>query len=387
MVDGTFHPGSRVKLMATDKQYECTELGVMNMGHIPADTLSAGEVGYLIASIKNIKDTKIGDTITEDKEPSPERLKGFKEVYPMVFAGLYPVDANEYSLLGEALEKLQLNDASLSWVPETSEALGFGFRAGFLGLLHLEIIRERLEREFKISVVSTVPNVIYRIHDKNGQMTKIENPSKLPPAGSLETIEEPFVKVQFITPKDFIGAIMKLGEEKRGIFLNMEYISEEKANLEYEFPMAEIMFDFYDKLKSSTRGYGSMDYEHIGYRAGDLIKLDILINGDPVDAFSVIIHKDKAYQWGQRLCSTLKKLIPRQMFEVAIQAAIGTRIIARSTVKAFRKNVTAKCYGGDITRKRKLLEKQKEGKKRLKAVGNVEIPQEAFLAVLNMEKQ
>ncbi|MBF0430406.1 MAG: elongation factor 4 [Fibrobacteria bacterium] len=386
MFDGELRSGSLLKFMSLDKKYECTELGYMGMDRIPAKALKAGEVGYIIGSIKNIQDTKIGDTITDDKNPCSKKLMGFKDSYPMVFAGLYPVDPVEYELLGEALEKLQLNDSSLSWVAETSEALGFGFRAGFLGLLHLEIIRERLDREFNVRVISTAPNVVYQVHLTNGGMIRIDNPGKLPEAGKYENIEEPFVKVNFISPKDYVGTIMKLGEEKRGIYLTMEYITEDKVQLEYEFPLGEIMFDFYDRLKSTTRGYASMDYEHIGYRTSNLVKLDILINGNPVDAFSVIIHKDKAYYWGQALCVKLKELIPRQMFEVAIQAAVGTRVISRTTVKAFRKNVTAKCYGGDISRKRKLLEKQKEGKKKMKSIGNVDIPQEAFMAVLSMNE-
>ncbi len=384
--EGEIKSGSQVKMMSMDKSFECSELGFISLKREPQTSLRAGEVGYIIANIKNVSDTKIGDTITDTKNPCKETLKGFKEIQPMVFAGLYPVDANDFELLGSALEKLQLNDSALSWVAETSEALGFGFRAGFLGLLHLEIISERLDREFNVRIITTVPNVVYHVHINQGQMIRIENPGKLPPSGDYEFIEEPYVRTSFITPKDYVGAIMALGEEKRGSYINMEYISEDKVNLEYEFPLAEIMFDFYDKLKSTTRGYASMDYEHIGYKKSDLVKLDILINGTPVDAFSTIIHKDKAFYWGRALCSKLKELIPRQLFEVAIQAAISTRVIARTTVKALRKNVTAKCYGGDISRKRKLLEKQKEGKKRMKAVGNVEIPQEAFMAVLSMDK-
>jgi GTP-binding protein LepA len=384
--EGIFRTGMQLRLMATEKNYECIELGYMTMKQNPVPSLAAGEVGYLIANIKNIKDTKIGDTITSLQHPCQHRLLGFKEICPMVYAGMYPVDTKDYELLNEALEKLRLNDAALSWTPETSDALGFGFRAGFLGLLHLEIIGERLEREFNARIITTLPNVVYQVTLNDGKLLRIENPTKLPDTGKYQSIEEPFVKVHFILPKDFVGAVMKLGEEKRGTFINMEYITEEKVTLEYEFPLAEIMCDFYDRLKSTTRGYASMDYEPAGYRKSDLIKLDILINGDPVDAFSAIIHRDKAYYWGRALCAKLKELIPRQMFEVAIQAAMGTRIIARTTVKAFRKNVTAKCYGGDITRKRKLLEKQKEGKKRMKAVGNIEIPQEAFMAVLKMDR-
>ncbi len=383
--EGEIRKGSSIYLMSTDKKYDVTDLGYMTLNENPTDVLKAGEVGYLICSIKNIQDTRIGDTITNFENKALEPLSGFKEVFPMVFAGLYPVNSEEYALLGEALEKLKLNDASLSWVPETSEALGFGYRTGFLGLLHLEIIGERLEREFNVSVITTVPNVVYHVNMTDSEQLRIENPGKLPEPNEFDSIEEPFVKTQFILPKEYVGAVMKLGEEKRGVYLKMEYITTDKIQLDYEFPLGEIMFDFYDRLKSTTKGYASMDYEPIGYRASDLVKLDILINGDPVDAFSVIIHRDKAYTWGRALCNKLKELIPRQMFEVAIQAAVGTRVISRTTVKAYRKNVTAKCYGGDISRKRKLLEKQKEGKKRMKSVGNVEIPQEAFMAVLSMD--
>jgi GTP-binding protein LepA len=384
--EGTLKANSTIHLMAGDKDYECTELGFMTLKKNPTPSLAAGEVGYLIGSIKKVSDTKIGDTITDKSNPATEPLQGFKEVYPMVFAGLYPVDPQDYENLGDALEKLKLNDSALSWEPETSEALGFGFRAGFLGLLHLEIVGERLEREFNVPVITTVPNVVYELSMNDGSIMRIENPGSLPSSGEYSKIEEPYVKAQFILPKDYVGALMKLGEEKRGVYGNMEYITEDKVNVSYEFPLGEIMFDFYDRLKSTTKGYASMDYEPIGYKAADLVKLDILINGNAVDAFSVIIHRDKAFYWGRALCEKLKDLIPRQMFEVAIQAAISTRVIARSTVKAYRKNVTAKCYGGDISRKRKLLEKQKEGKKKMKAVGNVEIPQEAFMAVLSMDK-
>jgi GTP-binding protein LepA len=333
-----------------------------------------------------VKDTKIGDTIMDRRRLPAGPLQGYKDIKPMVFAGIYPVDAEDFEDLRDALEKLALNDSALSWQPETSQALGFGYRVGFLGLLHMEVVRERLDREFDMNVISTVPNVEYHVHLSDGGEITIENPSKLPDAGRTESIEEPFVKSQIIVPKDYVGGVMKLAEEKRGVYTHMEYLTPDKVDLTYEFPLGEIMFDFFDKLKSVSKGYASFDYEPIGYREGHLVKLDILLNGDPVDAFSVIIHRDKAYAWGSALCSKLKELIPQQLFEVAIQAAIGGRVIARSTVKALRKNVTAKCYGGDITRKRKLLEKQKEGKKRMKAVGTVEIPQEAFLAVLSMDK-
>ncbi|HLP43275.1 MAG TPA: translation elongation factor 4 [Fibrobacteria bacterium] len=386
MFDGVLEAKAPIRLMATGKDFEAVELGILTLDKEPQESLAAGEVGYLIGNIKNVGDTKIGDTIIDRKNPATEALKGYKDIKPMVFAGIYPVDAEDFEDLRDALEKLALNDSALSWAPETSTALGFGYRVGFLGLLHMEVVRERLDREFNMSVISTVPNVEYHVTGNDGEMFVVENPSKLPDAGKYEEIQEPYVKSQIIVPKEYVGGIMKLGEEKRGVYLAMEYLTPDKVDLKYEFPMGEIMFDFFDKLKSVSKGYASFDYELIGYRPGNLVKLDILLNGDPVDAFSVIIHRDKAYSWGNALCNKLKDLIPQQLFEVAIQAAIGGRIIARSTVKALRKNVTAKCYGGDISRKRKLLEKQKEGKKRMKAVGSVEIPQEAFLAVLSMDK-
>jgi GTP-binding protein LepA len=386
MFDGVLEQKAPIRLMATGKDFEAVELGILTLDREPQPSLAAGEVGYLIGNIKNVKDTKIGDTIIDRRNPATEALKGYKDIKPMVFAGIYPVDAEDFEDLRDALEKLALNDSALSWQPETSTALGFGYRVGFLGLLHMEVVRERLDREFNMSVISTVPNVEYHVQMTDGTEFTVENPSKLPDAGKYEGIHEPYVKSQIIVPKEYVGGIMKLGEEKRGVYMAMEYLTPDKVDLKYEFPMGEIMFDFFDKLKSVSKGYASFDYELIGYRPGALVKLDILLNGDPVDAFSVIIHKDKAYTWGNALCNKLKELIPQQMFEVVIQAAIGSRIIARSTVKALRKNVTAKCYGGDISRKRKLLEKQKEGKKRMKAVGSVEIPQEAFLAVLSMDK-
>jgi len=385
--DGVLEHKAPIKLWSTGKEYDITEIGTLTLDRVPSESLAAGEVGYVVANIKNVKDTKIGDTIMDRRNPAPEPLKGYKDIQPMVFAGIYPVEAEDFEDLRDALEKLALNDSALSWQPETSQALGFGYRVGFLGLLHMEVVRERLDREFNMNVISTVPNVEYHVHLSDGSQITIENPSKLPDPGRTESIEEPFVKSQIIVPKEYVGGIMKLAEEKRGVYLHMEYLTPDKVDLTYEFPLGEIMFDFFDKLKSVSKGYASLDYEPIGYRTGHLVKLDILLNGDPVDAFSVIIHRDKAYNWGSALCSKLKDLIPQQLFEVAIQAAIGGRIIARSTVKALRKNVTAKCYGGDITRKRKLLEKQKEGKKRMKAVGHVEIPQEAFLAVLSMDKE
>jgi len=384
--DGVLESKSPIHLLAAGKDYEAQEIGILNLTKMPTEALAAGEVGYVIANIKQVRDAKVGDTIIDRRNPATEALKGYREITPMVFAGIYPVDTNEFEDLRDALEKLALNDSALSWQPETSQALGFGFRVGFLGLLHMEVVRERLTREFNMDVISTVPNVEYHIHLTDGSRITIENPSKLPDAGRYESIEEPYVKAVIIVPKDYVGAIMKLAEEKRGVYKTMEYKTAEKVSLDYDFPLGEIMFDFFDKLKSVSKGYASFDYEPMGYQEGDLSKLDILLNGDPVDAFSVIIHRDKAYAWGAALCNRLKDLIPQQMFEVAIQAAIGNRVIARTTVKALRKNVTAKCYGGDISRKRKLLEKQKEGKKRMRAIGTVEVPQEAFLAVLSMDK-
>lgn len=385
--EGVLTHKAPIKMWATGKEYEASEIGFLTMQRFPTDALAAGEVGYLIANIKNVKDTKIGDTVFNPNHPPVAPWKGYKEIQPMVFAGIYPVDSNDFGDLRDALERLALNDSALSWQPETSQALGFGYRVGFLGLLHMEVVRERLDREFDMNVISTVPNVEYHVHLSDGEMFAIENPSKLPDSGRYSSIEEPFVKSQVILPKAYVGGVMQLAEEKRGVFVHMEYITPDKVALSYEFPLGEIMFDFFDKLKSVSKGYASFDYEPVGYRKGNLVKLDILLNGDPVDAFSVIIHRDKAYTWGNALCTKLKELIPQQMFEVAIQAAIGGRVISRTTVKALRKNVTAKCYGGDITRKRKLLEKQKEGKKRMKSVGTVEIPQEAFLAVLSMDKE
>ena len=385
MFDGVLEQKAPIKLMANDKEFEVVEIGTLTMEREPQPSLAAGEVGYLIANIKNVKDTKIGDTVIDRRNPAPEPLKGYKEIIPMVFAGIYPVDANDFEDLRDALEKLALNDSALSWQPETSLALGFGYRVGFLGLLHMEVVRERLDREFDMSVISTVPNVEYHVMMNDGSQFTVENPSKLPDAGKYEDIHEPYVKSQIILPKEYVGGVMKLAEEKRGIYQTMEYITPDKVDLKYEFPMGEIMFDFFDKLKSVSKGYASFDYELIVYRPGALVKLDILLNGDPVDAFSVIIHKDKAYTWGNALCNKLKELIPQQMFEVVIQAAIGSRVIARSTVKALRKNVTAKCYGGDISRKKKLLDRQKEGKKRMKSVGSVELPQEAFLTILKVD--
>ena len=384
VVDGVIRPGMRITFGATDTVYPVDEVGFQRMGRFKVPELRSGEVGYVLAGIKRVGDTKVGDTILDADNRAAELLPGYREVKPMVFAGLYPSEANQYEELRDALEKLKLNDASLFYEPEVSTALGFGFRCGFLGLLHMEIIQERLEREYELDLVTTVPNVEYHIVLTDGTSTHIENPSAVPDRGRIERIEEPYVKARIMCPKDYIGSVQKLCHERRGEFREMHYLDTARVEFIYELPLAEIILDFYDRLKGSTRGYASLDWELVGYRANDLVKLDMMINGDPVDAFSVIIHSDKAYVWGRKVAEKLRELIPRQQFEVAIQASIGSRIIARETIKAMRKNVTAKCYGGDITRKRKLLEKQKEGKKRMKQVGSVEIPQEAFLAVLQV---
>jgi GTP-binding protein LepA len=383
--DGEIKKGDSIRFMTTGIEYQADEIGFFRMGRMPLDKLSAGEVGYLIANIRTLSDIKIGDTVTSRLYGATEPVAGYREVKPMVFSGIYPIDKADYENLRSALEKLRLNDSSLTYEPETSSALGFGFRAGFLGLLHMEIVQERLSREFNVNIITTVPNVKYRVMLKSGDERFIESPAKMPAIQEIDYICEPLVKIQIITPTEFVGAIMKLCEEKRGKMLPMEYLEPTRACLHYRVPLAEMIIDFFDKLKGCSRGYASMDYEFDGYERDNLIKLDILINGTPVDAFSSIIHRDKSYTFGQAITSKLKELIPRQMFEVAVQAAIGSKVIARTTVKPFRKDVTSKCYGGDITRKRKLLEKQKEGKRRMKQIGNVEIPQEAFLAVLGRE--
>jgi len=385
VVDGAVRQGMTIRFGASDDTYVVTEVGYNQLRQVPAEQLSLGEVGYVVANVRHVKETRVGDTVFDATQPAVEKLPGYQDVRSMVFAGLYPTDTAQYENLRDALDKLQLNDASLNYEPETSTALGFGFRAGFLGLLHMEIVQERLEREFNLDLVTTVPNVEYRVHLGNGDMVLLENPSKLPPPSEIASVEEPFVKARIVAPSEYIGPIMALGQERRGVYITMSYIDAQRVEFDFEFPLAEIILDFYDRLKTISRGYASLDYEMLEYRASHLVKLDMLINGDPVDAFSVIIHRDKAYEWGRKVADKLKELIPQQLFEVIIQAAIGSKIIARTTVKALRKNVLAKCYGGDITRKRKLLEKQKEGKKRMKQVGTVEIPQEAFLAVLQVE--
>jgi len=386
VVNGVLKTGDRIKFMKVNKEFDAEEIGILGLKRIKSDILSAGDVGYLIAGVKDVHDTKVGDTVTHAKKGSTEPLPGYKEVKPMVYSGLYPTNSDDFEDLRDALEKFRLNDSALVYQPETSAALGFGFRCGFLGLLHMEIVQERLLREYNQSIITTLPNVEYIVYTKKGLEIIVDNPAEMPPAGEIERVEEPYMKAQIVTPSEYVGNIMKLSMDKRGVYKNTTYIDPTRADLQYEFPLSEIIFDFYDKLKSVTRGYASFDYEFIGYRESDLIKLDILINGEPVDALSMIVHRSKAYYWGRKVCSKLKDLIPRQLFEISIQASIGTKVISKSVVKALRKNVLAKCYGGDITRKRKLLEKQKEGKKRMKQVGNVEIPQEAFLAVLQIDE-
>jgi len=386
VVDGVLKPGSTARFFSHNHEYEITEVGHFVMKMIKAKELRAGDVGYVIANIRDVTHILPGDTLTAKSNQAEEPLPGFKHIKPMVFSGLYPSESDDYSQLRKALDKLKLNDASLIYEPETSEALGFGFRCGFLGLLHMEIIQERLEREFKVNLVTTTPNARYRVVQKNGREVDVDTPAKMPPSSDIQDIQEPYMASEIITPVEYIGKIMKLCQSKRGIYKNTNYLTKGKAQLHYDLPLAEIIFDFYDKLKSATRGYASFDYALTDYRQGDLKKLDILLNGEPVDALSIIIHASDAYDRGVALCSKLKELIPRQLFDVPIQASLGTKVIARSTVKALKKNVTAKCYGGDITRKRKLWEKQKQGKKRMKLIGKIEIPQEALLAVLQIDK-
>jgi GTP-binding protein LepA len=384
VIDGVIRPGMKIRLMAQGQDYEALQLGVFSPKAIEVDELGVGEVGFLVANIKNVGDAKIGDTITETARPTVEPFPGFKELKPMVFAGLYPVEGHQYPELRDALEKLRLNDASFFYEPETSAALGFGFRCGFLGLLHMEIVQERLEREFDMDLVTTAPGVLYRVTTTDGEVQEIDSPAKLPDAGRIKVIEEPVITAMILTPAEHVGGILQLCQDKRGVQKTLEYLASDRVLITYELPFNEVVLDFYDKLKTISRGYASLDYHVTGYWPSPLVKLDILVNGDPVDALSIIVHRDMAYERGRALAAKMRELIPRQMFEVAIQAAIGGRIIARESVKAMRKNVLAKCYGGDISRKRKLLEKQKEGKKRMKRVGKVEIPQEAFLAVLKM---
>ncbi|PAE38476.1 translation elongation factor 4 [Bacillus sp. 7884-1] len=385
VVEGSVKVGDKIKMMATGAEFEVNEVGVFTPKSTLVDELTVGDVGFLSASIKNVGDTRVGDTITNAKNGSTEPLPGYRKLNPMVYCGLYPIDTAKFNDLREALEKLQLNDSALQFEPETSQALGFGFRCGFLGLLHMEIIQERIEREFKIDLITTAPSVIYDVHMTNGTQIKVDNPSNLPDPQKIDHVEEPYVKATMMAPNEYVGAIMELCQQKRGIFINMQYQGENRVNIIYEIPLAEIVYDFFDQLKSSTRGYASFDYELIGYKPSSLVKMDILLNAEKVDALSFIVHKDFAYERGKVIVEKLKELIPRQQFEVPVQAAIGQKIVARSTIKSMGKNVLAKCYGGDISRKRKLLEKQKEGKKRMKQVGSVEVPQEAFMAVLKMD--
>ncbi|MBP9624855.1 MAG: translation elongation factor 4, partial [Veillonella sp.] len=383
--EGTIKKRDIIRMMHDNKDFEVTELGVFTPNLLPVDELGCGAVGCVAASIKNVRDCHVGDTITKADNPAAEPLPGYRKAVSMVYCGLYPTDSKDYDNLRDALEKLNLNDAALEYEPETSIALGFGFRCGFLGLLHMDVIQERLEREYNLSLITTAPSVNYKVFKTNGEMLEIDNPSKLPPPTEIDHIQEPYVKATTIVPKDYVGAIMELSQEKRGEYQTMEYLDETRVSLVYHLPLSEIIYDYFDKLKSATKGYASLDYELIDYQTSPMVKMDILLNGDPVDALSIIVHKDRAAARGRALAEKLKELIPRQMFEIPIQAAVGNKIVARETVKAWRKDVLAKCYGGDITRKRKLLEKQKEGKKRMKAVGSVEIPQEAFMAILKVD--
>lgn len=385
IVEGTVKPGQKIKMMATGKEFEVLEVGVFTPKAMPTDELTVGDVGYLTAAIKNVGDTRVGDTITLAENPAKEALPGYRKLNPMVYCGLYPIDTAKYNDLREALEKLELNDSSLQYEAETSQALGFGFRCGFLGMLHMEIIQERIEREFKIDLITTAPSVIYDVYMTDGEKIVVDNPSNLPDPQKIERIEEPYVKATMMVPNDYVGSVMELCQGKRGHFIDMQYLDANRVSIVYEIPLAEIVYEFFDQLKSNTKGYASFDYELIGYRPSTLVKMDIMLNGEKIDALSFIVHRDYAYERGKIIVDKLKELIPRQHFEVPIQAAIGQKIVARSTIKAMRKNVLAKCYGGDISRKRKLLEKQKEGKKRMKQVGSVEVPQEAFMAVLKMD--
>ena len=384
--NGVVRPGDKIRFMANGKEYEVIEVGIFSPKPIKRDFLMVGDVGYLTAGIKTIQDTQVGDTVTLANNPASEALAGYRKMNPMVYCGIYPVDASDFNDLREALEKLQLNDASLQFEAESSQALGFGFRTGFLGMLHMDVIQERIEREFDLDIITTAPSVIYRVNKTDGEFLEIDNPSEMPDATTIESIEEPYVKASMMVPNDYVGAVMDIAQKKRGNFITMDYLDDFRVNVVYEMPLSEIIFDFFDRLKSSTKGYASLDYELIGYRPSKLVKMDILLNGEAVDALSLIVHRDFAYARGKIITEKLRGLIPRQQFEVPIQATIGNKILARTTIKALRKNVLAKCYGGDISRKRKLLDKQKEGKKRMKQVGSVEVPQEAFMAVLKMEE-
>ncbi len=387
ITDGMVKPGDKIKLMSNGKTFDVTEVGVFSPKAVVRDFLMVGDVGYITASIKTVQDTRVGDTVTLADNPAAEALPGYRKMNPMVYCGLYPIDTSRYNDLREALEKLQLNDAALQFEPETSQALGFGFRCGFLGLLHMDVVQERLEREFNLELITTAPSVIYHVNKTDGTTATVDNPADFPEPVTIQDVEEPFVKAQIMVPNDFVGAVMELSQRKRGEFITMDYLDDYRVNVVYNIPLSEIVFDFFDKLKSSTKGYASLDYEMSGYQKSKLVKMDILLNGEKVDALSFIVHRDFAYERGKAIVEKLKKLIPRQQFEVPIQAAIGQKIVARSDIKALRKNVLAKCYGGDVSRKRKLLEKQKEGKKRMKQIGSVEVPQEAFMAVLKMDDQ
>ena len=386
VIDGVVRPGDKIQMMSNGKTFDVTEVGVFSPKPIARDYLMVGDVGYITASIKTVQDTRVGDTVTLADNPAAEALPGYRKMNPMVYCGLYPIDTSRYNDLREALEKLQLNDAALQFEPETSQALGFGFRWGFLGLLHMDVVQERLEREFNLELITTAPSVIYHVNKTDGTTVVVDNPAEFPEPVTIESVEEPYVKAQIMVPNDYVGAVMELSQRKRGEFITMDYLDDYRVNVVYEIPLSEIVFDFFDKLKSSTKGYASLDYEMAGYRTSRLVKMDILLNAEKVDALSFIVHRDFAFERGKAIVEKLKKLIPRQQFEVPVQAAIGQKIVARSDIKALRKNVLAKCYGGDVSRKRKLLEKQKEGKKRMKQIGSVEVPQEAFMAVLKMDE-
>ncbi|WP_434102150.1 translation elongation factor 4 [Enterococcus faecalis] len=386
VIDGVVRPGDKIQMMSNGKTFDVTEVGVFSPKPIARDYLMVGDVGYITASIKTVQDTRVGDTVTLADNPAAEALPGYRKINPMVYCGLYPIDTSRYNDLREALEKLQLNDAALQFEPETSQALGFGFRCGFLGLLHMDVVQERLEREFNLELITTAPSVIYHVNKTDGTTVVVDNPAEFPEPVTIESVEEPYVKAQIMVPNDYVGAVMELSQRKRGEFITMDYLDDYRVNVVYEIPLSEIVFDFFDKLKSSTKGYASLDYEMAGYRTSRLVKMDILLNAEKVDALSFIVHRDFAFERGKAIVEKLKKLIPRQQFEVPVQAAIGQKIVARSDIKALRKNVLAKCYGGDVSRKRKLLEKQKEGKKRMKQIGSVEVPQEAFMAVLKMDE-